>query len=145
MRKSLSLVSILPLAFFCATLHGQTQGEITGEATDPSGAVVPGVTVTVTNTDTNATRQMQTNGSGVFDFPSLLPGSYSLRAEGKGFQPEVQTGIELQVQQVIRANFTMKLGQENQTVTVSTAAPLLSTEDVTVGTVIGTKELRTCH
>jgi predicted RecA/RadA family phage recombinase len=141
LRKSVSLVSILPLAFFCATLHGQTQGEITGEATDPSGAVVPGVTVTVTNTDTNATRQMQTNASGVFDFPSLLPGSYSLRAEGKGFQAEEQTGIDLQVQQVIRANFTMKLGQENQTVTVSAAAALLSPEDVTVGTVIGTKRI----
>ncbi len=106
MRKSVSLIGILPLAFFCATLHGQTQGEITGEVTDPSGALVPGVTVTVTNTGTNATRQMQTNGSGVFDFPSLLPGHYSLRAEGKGFQAEVQTGIELQVQQTIRANFT---------------------------------------
>src|SRR5271156_2696114 len=141
LRKSVSLIGILPLAFFCATLHGQTQGEIAGQATDPSGAVVPGVTVTVTNTDTNATRQMQTNGSGVFDFPSLLPGSYALRAEGKGFQPEVQTGIELQVQQVIRANFTMKLGQENQTVTVSAAAPLLSPEDVTVGTVIGTERI----
>jgi Carboxypeptidase regulatory-like domain len=135
------LASFLLLVLCCAPLHGQTQGEITGEATDPSGAVVPGVTVTVTNTGTNATRQMQTNGSGLFDFPSLLPGSYSLRAEGKGFQPEVQTGLELQVQQVIRANFTMKLGQQNETVTVSTATPLVSTEDVTVGTVIGTQRI----
>ncbi len=141
LRMSSVLASLLLLVLSCATLHGQTQGEITGVVTDTTGAVVPGVNVTVTNTGTGAARQMQTNSSGVFDFPALLPGPYTLKADGKGFQPELQTGIELQVQQTIRADFHMKIGQSNETVTVSTATPLVSTEDVTVGTVIGTERI----
>ncbi len=140
-RKPLSLVSLLPLILFCATLYGQTQGEITGEVTDASGAVMPRVRVTVTNENTNAVRETVTNGAGQFDFPSLLPGNYALKAEAQGFQTMVRNGIELQVEQVVRSDFRMSVGQVSQTVMVSTAAPLVDPEDVTVGTVIGTQRI----
>ena len=84
---------------------------------------------------------MKTNGTGLFDFPSLLPGTYSLKAEMQGFETSVQSGIDLQVQETFRVNFKMKLGQASETVSVSTAAPLVNTEDVTVGTVISTERI----
>ena len=141
LRTSVRLVSMLPLVFFCATLHGQTQGEMTGEVTDPSGAVIPGVTITITNQGTNATRQMLTNATGVYSIPSLLPGNYTLKAEAKGFQSMVRNGIELQVQQVLRIDFHMTLGQASQTVNISAGESLLNQENATVGTVIDAKRI----
>jgi len=77
LRQFLRFVSILTPVFPCASLYGQTQGEMTGEVTDPSGALMPGVSITVTNEGTNAIRQMLTNANGAYSFPSLLPGSSS--------------------------------------------------------------------
>ena len=103
--------------------------------------MLAGATVTVTNTGTNANRSMKTNAAGDYDFPSLVPGPYSVAAEAQGFEKAVQSGIDLQVQQVIRTNFRMTIGQASETVAVTTAAPLVDTEDVTVGTVIGTQRI----
>jgi hypothetical protein len=140
--KSLSkfLCACFPV-FVCLVLHAQTQGGITGEITDASGAVIPKAKVTVTNEDTNAVRVTNTNGSGQYNVPSLLPGSYSVAAEAVGFEKMVRKGIQLQVEQIVRSDFQMAVGQVDQIITVSTAAPLLDTEDVTVGTVIGTKRI----
>src|SRR5262249_13535808 len=79
--------------------------------TDSAGALVPGVTVTVTNEGTNVTRQAMTNSAGTYSFPSLLPGTYRLRAEKSGFQSVMRSGIQLQVQQVARLDFRMEVGQ----------------------------------
>src|SRR5882672_6416446 len=81
---------------------GQTFGEITGVVTDSSGAIVADVAITVTNPQTNFTRSAATNSTGSYTFPALLPGVYNLRAEMRGFQTEVRSGVELQVQQVAR-------------------------------------------
>src|SRR5260370_42691075 len=83
----------------------QPQGQITGVVTDSSGAVVAGANITVTNPQTNFTRQVQTNSTGNYVFPTLLPGLYSLRVEIQGFQTEVRNQIELQVAQVPRIDF----------------------------------------
>jgi hypothetical protein len=141
LKKVLYLAGVLCLGVSCVNLHGQTQGEMTGEVTDPSGALMPGATVTVTNEATNATRQMRTNATGVYSFPALLPGTYTLKTVATGFDSEVRSGIELQVQQVVRIDFRMTVGQTNQTVNVSAAVPLLNTADLTVGTVIDTKRI----
>jgi hypothetical protein len=130
----LSLVSV-------ATSHAQVQGEITGEVTDGSGAVMPGVAVTVTNENTNVSRQVLTNAAGVYSFPSLLPGMYRVRAEMNGFQTMVRSGIELQVQQVARIEFHMQVGQVNEVVNVTGEAALLTTETATTGTVIENKRI----
>src|SRR5947208_14049018 len=92
-------VLFLCVVLLCASnALGQTQGEITGEVSDVSGAVIPGATVVVTNQGTNVSRQGVTNGVGVYSFPSLLPGRYQVRVEKAGFQSMVRGGIELQVQ-----------------------------------------------
>src|SRR5262249_13382707 len=138
-----------PLAAFLAgllvlpalQLNGQTQAEITGEATDSAGALVPGVTVTVTNEGTNVSRQAMTNSAGTYSFPSLLPGTYRLRAEKSGFQSVVRSGIQLQVQQVARLDFRMEVGQVTETIDVTSSAPLLATENATTGTVIDNRRI----
>src|SRR5437764_3240413 len=120
---------------------GQTFGQITGEVTDSSGAVVVGATVTVTNPQTNFTRTATTNNAGNYAFPALLPGVYNVRAEMQGFQSELRSGVELQVQQVARMDFQFRVGAVNETVEVAGGAPLLATENATVGTVIDNQRI----
>src|SRR5712691_7841946 len=88
---------------------GQTFGEITGVVTDPAGGVVVGAAVTVTNPQTNFTRTATTNYAGNYTFPSLQPGIYNVKAEMQGFQGEVRNGVELQVQQVARLDFQLRV------------------------------------
>src|SRR6266481_5308120 len=120
---------------------GQTQGDITGEVSDISGAVIPGATVIVTNQGTNVKRQVITNGVGVYSFPSLLPGMYRVRVEKVGFQSIVRSGIELQVQAVARIDFRMDVGQVSEALNVSAQAALLTTENATTGTVIENRRI----
>lgn len=119
----------------------QTAGEITGEVTDPSGASAPNATITATNKDTNVARTTQTNSVGVYSFPAMIPGSYEVKAAAAGFDTVVKTGIQLQVQQTARVDFTLNVGQATQTVEVSASGELLSTENASVGTVIEQKRI----
>src|SRR6202162_4589655 len=113
----------------------QTGGEITGEVTDPSGAIMPSVAVTATNTGTNVARSTVTNSAGLYSFPDLTPGKYQVKVSSRGFETAI-VNLELQVQQTARIDFHLKLGDAAQTVEVSAGAELLSTENATVGTVI---------
>src|SRR5438105_14294273 len=99
----LVLVSALSLPAF-----GQTFGQINGLVTDSTGAVVPGAMITVTNPQTNLTRNAVGNESGYYNFPALLPGLYNVKAEIAGFQSEVRNRIELQVQETARIDFRLK-------------------------------------
>lgn len=119
----------------------QTFGEITGEVKDPSGAVMPNASVTVTNTATNVARSTVTNTSGVYSFPNLVPGTYDVKVVAQGFDTVVKTGIGLQVQQAARIDFDLRVGQSTQTIEVSALAALLTTETATVGTVIEEKRI----
>ena len=76
---------------------------------DSTGGVVPGATVTVVNKATNATRTTQSNEVGLFDFPALPPGNYTVQSELEGFKTASRE-LELQVQQTARVNFTLELG-----------------------------------
>src|SRR5260370_42130268 len=114
----------------------QTVGQVTGVVTDPSGSIVVDATVTITNSQTNATRTTTTNNAGDYAFPALLPGVYNVKAEMQGFEGEVRKGVELHVEQIARIDFHLKIGAVAQTVEVPGGAPLLTTETTTVGTVI---------
>ncbi|MCC6390874.1 MAG: TonB-dependent receptor [Bryobacterales bacterium] len=123
------------------SLWGQTFGEISGEVRDPSGAGIPGVQVTATNTETNVARNTVTNDAGVYSFPAMVPGFYNVRAEKSGFKSVTRTDIQLQVQQSARLDIEMPIGQVSESVEVSASATLLSTENATVGTVVETKRI----
>jgi hypothetical protein len=119
----------------------QTQGEITGQVTDTTGSLIAGARVTVTNQGTSAVRAVVTTNSGVYNVPSLTPGSYSVRVEAPGFQSAVRNGIELQVEQTARIDFQLPVGQVTEVIEVTGGAPLLNTESATVGTVIENKRI----
>src|SRR5438132_1190888 len=119
----------------------QTLGEITGWVRDSSGAVIPGATVAVTNPATNATRTVMSNEAGVYHFPALQPGTYTIKVEMAGFRTITQTGVELQVQQSARLDFSLQVGQVTETIEVSGTAALIASENATVGTVIENKRV----
>src|SRR5262249_20495313 len=119
----------------------QTQAGISGVIHDPSGAVIPGVTVTVTNPATNFVRSAISNEAGVYNFPVLQPGIYNIKVELPGFRTIEQNNVELQVQQSARIDFTLQVGEVSQTVEVSGASALIATEKATVGTDIENKQI----
>src|SRR5712671_3079681 len=88
----------------------QTFGGITGVVSDSSGSVIVGATVRATNPQTNVSRTATSNESGNYSFPSLPPGLYDVKAEHQGFQVEVHSGVQLQVQQTARIDFNLNPG-----------------------------------
>ena len=131
---------VVGAVFLAACCFGQTSGSITGEVRDASGALIPDVSVTVTNTATNVSRTIATNSDGLYNAPSLVPGPYAVKVERSGFRTTL-SHIELQVQQIARVDFSLQIGQVGQSIDVSAAPPALNTEDATVGTVIETRRI----
>jgi hypothetical protein len=119
----------------------QTLGEITGEVRDTTGASVPGVNVNITNTATNAKRSSVTNDAGIYSFPSLPPGVYSLKAEKQGFKSATAANVEVQVQQTVRLDLDMTVGSVSESIEVSAQASALTTENSTLGTVVENKRI----
>ncbi|MCI0421407.1 MAG: TonB-dependent receptor, partial [Acidobacteria bacterium] len=142
-RMSVLAGSLLVLVLLYSTpLRAQTSfGTITGVVTDSSGAVLPDATVTATNDKTGLSRQAMTNSSGNYIVPSLPPSTYTLSAELKGFKKVVRSALHLQVNQSLRVDMTLEVGELTQTVEVEAETPLLQSESSTVGTVIDDKQI----
>ena len=102
-------------------------GEVKGIVTDPSGAVIPNVAVTITNVQTGVRTTTTSNGSGLYDIPSLLPGTYNISFRAAGFKDYVQQGIVVEVE-TIGINATLQVGSTSQEVTVTAQNPLIDTE-----------------
>src|SRR5438876_5686058 len=110
--------------------------QLGGIVTDPTGALVPGVTITATNTATGVNTTTLTNESGAYTFPSLQPGVYRVSAELPGFQASTVANLELGPI-AIRQNFQLKIGTAQTSVEV-TAEPMtaVSQSSATVGSVL---------
>src|ERR1043165_8732675 len=80
------------------SIWSQTLGSIVGEGKDASGAVAPNVRVTAINSETNVSRETLTNTAGIYTFPALVPGNYTVKVDAPGFQPMQRSKVELQVQ-----------------------------------------------
>src|SRR5437773_12159632 len=100
MKKLLVVAALAGFSACC--LYAQTFGEVTGRVTDPSGAVIPGASVALTNVNTNAVRNVVTAEAGAYTFPSVPPGFYRLSTELAGYKAAVSEQFEVQVQQVVR-------------------------------------------
>jgi outer membrane receptor protein involved in Fe transport len=118
-----------------------SSGTIVGAATDSTGAIVPGVGITIVHQGTEDTRKAQTNERGEFSVPFVRTGEYSITAEKQGFRPQTQTGITVQVDQTVRVEFTLQIGSVSERVEVTTAAPLIDTSTSSLGQVIGNKQI----
>ncbi len=137
--KSLAVVGALSILFH---LPAQiTTGEMTGTVTDSAGAIIAGATVTATNAATNTQRTGNTSGAGVYNLTALPPGTYTLRIEMQGFTSQVRSGIELQVAQTARFDATLQVGNVTEVVEVQGGAPLIETENTSLGTVIENKRI----
>jgi len=116
---------------FCVTGAGFAQntnsGEIRGTVTDATGSVIPGVAVTILDTDTGVSKQLTTNDSGIYDAVSILPGRYKITFTKEGFGSLVRDGIDLRVG-VISVDARLSIGTATQQVEVTAEATLLKTE-----------------
>ena len=119
-----------------ASLSAQTSGQISGHVADPTGAAVPGVAITLTNVGTSGMRSTVTTGAGDYLFPDVPPGIYNIEAQRQGFKTESSKNVELEIQQSLRLDFKLVVGQVTQSVTVEATGELLQAENATLGTVV---------
>ena len=118
----------------------EATGKIVGTVFDQQGAVIPGAQVTVTDTATGVTSTGVTNKEGYFEVPNLPIGTYNVTVEQPGFDKIVTQAKELQINQTLRFNITLKVGSPTETVTVEAQVSGVETQNPTIGgTVIGTE------
>jgi hypothetical protein len=117
-------------------IYGQFHAGIQGTVTDPSGAAVPGATVTVTNKATDISRTTTTRGSGVYAVYGLTPGDYRIRVSKVGFKAQVLENVVVASQGVQAANVQLQLGAQTQNVTVT--APVTTLINTETGSISGT-------
>ena len=137
------LVSSLVFVALASILPAQTgNASISGVVQDNSGAVIPGVTVSVKSVQTNVVRTARSNAEGRYSVANLIPGSYTLTAEFSGFKNLERENILLQVGDRIALDLVMEIGAASERVTVTGQVPLLRTEDVQSGLVIDNKRVQ---
>jgi hypothetical protein len=113
-----------------------SRGTILGHVKDPSGAAIQSAAVTVKNVQTGVSNHFPTNGSGDFVFVDLVPGTYDLSVEAQGFKTEHASGLILEVDQTLRQDVTLQVGNAQESVTVSADTQMVQTDNTTTGNVL---------
>ncbi|MEO8593775.1 MAG: carboxypeptidase regulatory-like domain-containing protein [Candidatus Solibacter sp.] len=141
-RRLFSLLSTTALVVF-STLptFAQTFGTITGHISDSSGAAIGDTRIVLMNVATNAERTTNSTESGDYTFPAVAPGVYNVKAEKTSFKSAATPGVQVQVQQTVRLDFTLQVGQVSESIEVSASAGMLQTENSSVGTVVENKSI----
>jgi len=121
--------------------QGETTSAILGQVTDSTNAVVPGATVTVTNRETGLKRIARTDDAGRFNFPQLKPGTYAVRAEAQGFEPQQADNVVSGLGQRQTVNLTLRVAQTKQTVEVSAEAPMINPSNANTSTTLNAPAL----
>jgi hypothetical protein len=134
-------VSLLLVAFAFPMFAQTPSGEISGVISDSNGSVVAGVKITLTNSATNAVRELQTNDSGLYAIPALPPGIYTLKVEKTGFRAVERRNIEVLVGSANRIDVTLEIGEMTNTVEITGGAPVLQSENASIGTVIENRSI----
>src|SRR5271169_2476293 len=134
-KKAVRLLGgVLAVLLLCLPAFSQGSfGRILGTVSDQSGGVVSGATVTVIDTERGVNRTLTTDDAGAYNAPNLTPGSYTVRGESKGFKKIERQGITIEVGHEVRVDLTLQPGEQNQTVTVTEAVPLVETTNATMG------------
>ncbi|MBC7924193.1 MAG: TonB-dependent receptor [Bryobacteraceae bacterium] len=115
------------------------RGNITGLVTDPGGAAIAAATLTVINLSTNATTTASSTGSGDYNVPNLLPGTYRVEIVAPGFKKNVQTNVVVAAASSIRVDVQLQLGQVTETVEVQAVAQVIQTDNAKVSTQVQNK------
>src|SRR5580765_4069555 len=124
-----------------AVSWAQATAQLNGTVKDSSGAVLPGVTITVTQTSTGFSRTVVTEGGGTYGVPNLPTGPYKLEASLQGFRSYVQTGIVLQVNGNPTINVTLAVGDVAETISVVGAAPLVDVRSAGISEVVDNQKI----
>ena len=139
---------VLPLVVLALFLGGRdaaiaqsATGQITGTLSDATGAVVPGAAVSIMNQETGLSREVTASDSGDYTFPLLPVGLYSVTTQAEGFQVVRRTDIRLNVNQTLRVNFEMVIGEVTETIEVQATAAAIDTETSSVGHVVSQKQV----
>lgn len=141
-RFGLQLFLALAVLLACTgSAFAQANAQLTGTVTDPSGAIIGKVPITLRDMGTNVTYTATSSDSGFYAIPNLPPGTYELKASFTGFAPFTQTGIVLTVGQSATVNISLQLASEGQKVIVSTEVPLIEPTKTEISQVVGTQQV----
>lgn len=141
-RHAVLLVSLMLFLAPVIAFGQGALGTITGTVSDTSGAVIPDATVTITQVDTGVVRTISSSSAGYFRL-SVPPGTYRVKAEKQGFKVAVIDNVVVPVAQVVTENVTLEVGQVKQTVTVTSAAPLLTPDTAMISSSMSPTEFAT--
>ena len=133
-------MAAVPLAL-CALLGAATTGSISGLAIDPSGAVIPGATLTVTNITTGVQSKTTSNENGFYSFPSLTVGRYDLMVESAGFTPQKRTGLVIDADNALQIDMTLTMIEKIEEVTVLANEVNVETTSTQLGQVVTSKAI----
>jgi outer membrane receptor protein involved in Fe transport len=136
-------LTVLSLCLICSMfMFAQgTGGRILGRVTDPSGAVLAGVKVTLTNEATSVSNESTTSNAGEYGFPQVPVGTYTLSFDLTGFKTNVRKGIMVDLNQVITLNSALQIGETKETVEVTSEAPLVDTTSTQLGAVMDSRQV----
>lgn len=137
-----ALLSFLLLCLGALPLHAQFNASLRGVVTDPTGALIPGATVTLVDTATNRSQTATSNGDGIYTFNSLAPAPYKLTVSHTGFQTKELAHVEIIPEQANQLNITMEVGAAATTVTVSSVTRGLPTETATESSTISSQQIQ---
>jgi hypothetical protein len=132
MRQFL-LSSAIFVAVSATPLFPQTFGKVTEHISYAGGAAIPAAIVSLTNVATNGVRTVASTDSGDYTFPAVPPGVYNIKGGLAAFKATGSNNVRVQVQQTVRLDFTLEVGQVTESVGVSASAQMLQTESGTAG------------
>ncbi len=141
MRRVLWLATSI-LMLTSGLVLGQTTSTFSGRVLDQGDAVLPGVTITATNTNTGVVRTTVTNAEGQYLMPGLEPGTYSVKTELPGFQPSERRNVTLGINATLTLDVKLALAGVNETLTVTGEAPLIEATQSKVASTIQATELQ---
>jgi Carboxypeptidase regulatory-like domain len=143
MRRPSWIVCVVfgAVLFFTSGISAQENATITGTVTDPSGAAVPNVTITLTNPATGQARNATSNNSGIYSFSNVGIGHFTLSATATGFQSFVRTDLVVNVAQSLKEDIALTVGTAGQTVTVRADALQVQSETSELSTLISGQQV----
>ena len=140
--RMLAAALILPFCVCVAGMGQATSGSVSGTVHDPSGAVVPGATVTISDVAKGTKSVTHTDPVGSYAFPSLLPGTYTISVEMTGFKRSVQANFPLDIDQKADLDISLQTGGTSETVEVTAAPPLIKLESSELGDVVSEHQVQ---
>src|SRR5580765_2936358 len=144
LRRSVGVLTATIAGLFLALPAFSQAGQsgIQGTVSDQSGGVIAGANVTVIDVARGGNRALVTDGAGQYAANSIIPGTYTVRAEFKGFRAIERSGVTVEVGQNVRVDLELQPGEQTQTVTVTEELPFINTSDAQMGGTVSNEALQ---